>query len=433
MSLSAVRAESKHTSAAQFGPRSLRLEFWSSSFDLDELVDPHSNASRTRAVCIVYDCLYPYTVGGAERWYRNLADALRSSGAPVEYLTRRQWELPDEQLPERFRVVAVTGAMNLYDKQGRRRTGPTLRFGYGVLKHLVRNRSRYRIVHVANFPFFSFLAVRLALIGTDTRVFVDWHEVWTKTFWLSYGGRLLGTVGFVVERLCIRLSRHAYVFSEQNGNMLCDAGLRSRPIILAGLLPTLKSDPSRSEDAPAVPPTVVFAGRHIADKGIDLVPAAFGHARQLLPDLRLVITGDGPLRNSVESEVSALGLTDCVRFAGFVGDEEFRRILAEAACLLLPSRREGYGMIVAEATAVGTPVVVAAHPQNNATHLVENGVNGFVVEQPTSASLADGVVRAVQQGRALRRSTAAWSKEHHSMMTMERSLSRVLADYSRLD
>ena len=47
-------------------------------------------------ICVVYDCLYPYTVGGGERWYRNLAQRLASAGHEVTYLTLRQWPR-DEQ------------------------------------------------------------------------------------------------------------------------------------------------------------------------------------------------------------------------------------------------------------------------------------------------------------------------------------------------
>ena len=43
-------------------------------------------------ICLVYDCLFPYTVGGAERWYRNLAQRLAADGHEVTYLTLRQWD-----------------------------------------------------------------------------------------------------------------------------------------------------------------------------------------------------------------------------------------------------------------------------------------------------------------------------------------------------
>ncbi|HEY2630788.1 MAG TPA: glycosyltransferase family 1 protein, partial [Solirubrobacteraceae bacterium] len=57
-------------------------------------------------VCLIYDCLYPYTVGGAERWYRNLAERLAQEGHEVTYLTLRQWERGEKlDLDPRVRVV----------------------------------------------------------------------------------------------------------------------------------------------------------------------------------------------------------------------------------------------------------------------------------------------------------------------------------------
>ena len=47
---------------------------------------------RRLRICLVYDCLFPYTVGGAERWYRNLGERLAADGHEVSYLTLRQWD-----------------------------------------------------------------------------------------------------------------------------------------------------------------------------------------------------------------------------------------------------------------------------------------------------------------------------------------------------
>src|ERR1035438_7763759 len=76
-------------------------------------------------ICLVYDCLFPYTVGGAERWYRNLAERLSEEGHEVTYLTLRQWPRGERPtLDERTRVVAAGPRMALYTSGGRRRTLP---------------------------------------------------------------------------------------------------------------------------------------------------------------------------------------------------------------------------------------------------------------------------------------------------------------------
>ncbi len=87
-------------------------------------------------VCLVYDCLFPHTVGGAERWYRNLAERLAADGHEVTYLTLRQWDAGAEPAIPGVDVRVLGPRMELYAGPGRRRVLPPLVFGAGVLWHL---------------------------------------------------------------------------------------------------------------------------------------------------------------------------------------------------------------------------------------------------------------------------------------------------------
>ena len=69
-------------------------------------------------ICLVYDCLFPHTVGGAERWYRGLAERLAADGHEVTYLTLRQWERGVSPGVEGVNVVAVGPRMQLYSGPG---------------------------------------------------------------------------------------------------------------------------------------------------------------------------------------------------------------------------------------------------------------------------------------------------------------------------
>jgi len=69
-------------------------------------------------ICLVYDCLFPYTVGGAERWYRNLAQRLAAEGHEVTYLTLRQWPRGERGDVPGVRVVAAGPRMALYREAG---------------------------------------------------------------------------------------------------------------------------------------------------------------------------------------------------------------------------------------------------------------------------------------------------------------------------
>jgi glycosyltransferase involved in cell wall biosynthesis len=376
-------------------------------------------------ICIVYDCLFPWTVGGAERWYRNLADELARADHEVAYLTRRQWAEAEEPQIDGVRVFAVSGEAELYGADGNRRVGPPLRFGLGVLRHLVRHRRDYDAVHLCAFPYFSLLAARLALIGTRAQIGVDWFEVWTRDYWLGYLGPVGGRIGHAVQRLCVRATPQAFVFSRLHARRLAEEGLRGEPVVLAGLYAGEPLDPALEPER-----LVVFAGRHIAEKRAPAVPAAIAAARARIPELRGLILGDGPQRPQVLAAIAQLGLNGSVEAPGFVASDVVRDALTRALCLLLPSAREGYGLVVIEAAAAGTPSIVVAGADNAAVELVDDGANGFVVASAEPSALADAIVRVHERGAELRASTRAWFEREGSRLTAAASTAAVLELYA---
>src|ERR1700742_4190618 len=153
-------------------------------------------------ICMVYDCLFPYTVGGAERWYRNLAQRLAADGHEVTYLTLRQWPAGERGEVPGVRVVTAGPRVALYRGGGQRRILPPLVFGAGVLWHLLRHGRRYDVVHTCSFPYFSLLAAALLAPVHRYRIAADWFEVWSRTYWREYLGRRPGDLGWLVQRLC---------------------------------------------------------------------------------------------------------------------------------------------------------------------------------------------------------------------------------------
>ena len=179
-------------------------------------------------ICVVYDCLFPYTVGGAERWYRNLAERLAADGHEVTYLTLRQWDRGVQPQLDGVRVVTAGPRMGLYTNDGRRRIGPPLVFGAGVLAHLLLRGRRYEAVHMASFPYFSLLAAGLVRPFARYALVVDWHEVWSRAYWREYLGRVGGAIGAGVQRLCARVPQRAFCFSRLHAQAPARRGL-ARP------------------------------------------------------------------------------------------------------------------------------------------------------------------------------------------------------------
>lgn len=378
-------------------------------------------------ICLVYDCLFPYTVGGAERWYRNLGERLTAAGHEVVYLTLRQWEWGTSPEIDGVRVVAVGPRMKLYTASGRRRILPPLVFGLGVLWHLLLHGRRYDAVHTASFPYFSLLAAGFGRRRGGYRLVVDWHEVWTRAYWREYLGRPAGDAGWAVQRLCIRIAHRAFCFSELHARRLIEAGHRGEVTVLRGEY----AGPLLAAAAEATEPVVVFAGRHIPEKQVLAIPPAIELARQRVPEVRAVIFGDGPERGQLLALVARLRLSDVIVAPGFVETERVDAGLANALCLLLPSRREGYGMVVIEAARHGTPSIVVAGSDNAAVELIDDGVNGVIAPSASAQDLAAAILRVHEQGEAMRASTAAWFTADATRLSLKTSLQAVLRSYAR--
>jgi glycosyltransferase involved in cell wall biosynthesis len=379
-------------------------------------------------IALVYDCLYPATVGGAERWLRALAGALAEEHE-VTYVTRRQWRRSEDPLPG-VRCVAVSPGGSLYRDDGRRRLLPPALFGLGVFLHFLRHRRRYDAVHCLSYPFASLVAVRAALTGSGVRVRCEWLECLSESYWCSYG-RVLGRLGALVQRLCLRLTPEAVVFSRHTERRLREAGFRGPVEMLGGLAfapgmaGSADADPSYGS-----PPLVLFAARHIPDKRAALVPDAVAAARMRRADITAVVAGEGPERSRVMRRIGELDLNGVVTAPGFVSTDELDELYRRAACVLSPSARDGYGMVVAAAAAHGVPVVVCPGPDNAAVERVVDGINGQVAASARAADVGAAIAAVIDQGEELRASVKRWYGEHAEELSVEATLRRARALYS---
>ena len=377
-------------------------------------------------VCVVYDCLFPYTVGGGERWYRNLAERLAADGHEVTYLTLRQWdrgEAPDAG--EGVRVVTAGPRMALYTAAGRRRILPPLVFGAGVLRHLLARGRRYDVVHTSAFPYFSLLAAGLVRPLGRFELVVDWFEVWSRSYWRDYLGGARGRFGALVQRACAHVRQRAFCFSALHAARLREQGLRGEVTVLRGLY----ADTGERVTARPADPVVLFAGRLIPEKQVTLAVAAMAIACGRIEGLRGEFLGDGPERAALDAAIVQHGLTGVVSAPGFADADTLDAEMRRALCLLLASRREGYGLVVVEASARGTPSVVIAGEDNAATELIAEGLNGTVAASSDPQALAEAIVRVHEAGLAMRESTVRWFAENAESLSLEHSLRAVLESY----
>jgi glycosyltransferase involved in cell wall biosynthesis len=232
-------------------------------------------------------------------------------------------------------------------------------------------------------------------------------------------------VGSVIQRACARIPQRAFCYSQLHAGRLHQEGLRGEIQVIRGLYAGAVGPRPPSPGTHAV----VFVGRHIPEKRVPALVRALVDVRRNCPELTCDIYGDGPERAQVEELVTDLRLNGVVTLHGFVHEAVIDEALSCALCLVLPSKREGYGLVVLEAAARGTPSVVVRETDNAAVELVVDGVNGIVARSAKPSDLASAILEVHRRGRSLRASTAAWFDRNASELTLEGSLERVVKTY----
>ncbi len=145
---------------------------------------------------------------------------------------------------------------------------------------------------------------------------------------------------------------------------------------------------------------VVFVGRVARSKGADVALEAFGMLADRFEGLELVFAGSGGCEGELRRRCRRLGIQGRVRFEGVVSRERLEELYSTSVALLMPSRREGFGLAALEAMAHGTPPVVSS--AGGLPEVVEHGRSGLVVE-PEPGEVAEALEELLTSPEAWRR------------------------------
>ena len=139
------------------------------------------------------------------------------------------------------------------------------------------------------------------------------------------------------------------------------------------------------------PRVFVYSGSLIPRKGVDILASAFEQLVREGHNIRLKIVGDGPLSSGLRKSLS--GVADRVDFVGFKDWGELPQQYAEANILCVPSRYDGWGLVVPEGLAAGLPVI-ATDRMGAALEFIETGRNGWLIPAANQSALVDAMRKA---------------------------------------
>jgi glycosyltransferase involved in cell wall biosynthesis len=173
---------------------------------------------------------------------------------------------------------------------------------------------------------------------------------------------------------------------------------------------------------------LLFTGRLDHSKGLRYLMEAFNRIVQRVPDVKLVIVGEGILKNQLLQFAKKWKLQDSVKFTGRLDAESLPEAYAAADIIVCPSLMEGFGLSLLEAMAMGKPCVAAA--SGGMMEIVTNGEDGVLVPPADSSALQRAIEMLLSDSNLCKRLGTAARKKVETDFTLERMVERTVAVYN---
>jgi glycosyltransferase involved in cell wall biosynthesis len=338
------------------------------------------------------DAIYPYNMGGADKRLWELARKLAENGEhEVHIYGMKWWQGPDVIVTDNVHLHGVCKVRELYNERGVRSITEALIYSLKVLPCLLN--ADYDVIDCNQFPYLPCFSGKIASIIKRKPLVITWLEVW-DLYWYEYLGIIGGSIGRIIERLTMLLPDSIVAISQKTRSDLVSCKVRPERI---DVIPVGIDLERIIKIAPAPRTTdVLFAGRLIHEKRVDLLLNAMAIAKKEVPMISCTIIGDGPERGALEDLTAKLGLKENVTFTGFVDQDGLTAQMKSSKVFVLSSVREGFGLVIIEANACRLPVISMKHEMSAVRELVQDGVNGLLISKISPRAIAEAILTIVR-------------------------------------
>jgi glycosyltransferase involved in cell wall biosynthesis len=342
-------------------------------------------------IVYVSDAIYPYNKGGKEKRLFELTTRLAKMGHDVHIYTMHWWDGPEaERVENGVTLHAISKLYPLYTGD-RRSIKEGVMFGLACFKLF---HAKFDVIDVDHMPFFPILSTWIVCALRRKKMYATWHEALTTQDWVNYMGKA-GYVASFIERICIRLPHFITAASAQTQRILGSYHGRTQRVGLAAsgidleLINSVKPVRAKCD--------VLYVGRLVKDKRVDLLIDAFALVAQQDKKATCMIIGHGVEKSNLQRQITRRKLTGRVTLLDPLAEaSQVYGYMKRAKVFVLPSMREGFGIVALEALACGTPVVTINVPANAAKDLITDGKTGSVAA-PGKQAVADGILTWLKQ------------------------------------
>jgi glycosyltransferase involved in cell wall biosynthesis len=342
-------------------------------------------------IVFVSDAIYPYNKGGKEKRLYELSTRLVRLGHEVHIYTMHWWDSYEKERVEHgVTLHALSPYYPMY--QGNRRSiMEGLLFGLACFKLLFVS---FDVIDVDHMPFFPVYSAWIVCTLRGRKLHGTWHEALCVEDWIQYMG-VAGRIAATIEHISTKLPHTIIAASAQTKELLDKYHGRTKRVQLipSGINVSL----IKNTKPVGTPVDVLYAGRLVKDKNVDKLIEAVALARKTYADIHCVIIGHGVEKDALLALIKRRRLTNRVTLLDpRTEDHEVYAYMKRAKVFVLPSVREGFGIVALEALACGTPVITIDAPANAAKHLIQHGVTGAVVPL-TPEAIAEAMLRFIQK------------------------------------
>lgn len=359
-------------------------------------------------IAFVSDAIYPYNKGGKEKRMYEISTRLAKRGHNVHVYCMKWWKEKETQRIENgVHLHAISRYYPLYSGK-RRSIKEAVMFAFACFKLI---REDFDVVDVDHIPYFALFSTKVVCILKRTKLIASWHEVWGREYWKEYLGGL-GNIAYVIEKLSVLMPDRIISVSEHTTNKLKNDLLSKKDIITISNgvdFEKIKKIHASSEKS-----DVIFAGRLFSHKNVDMLIKSIAALNENRPDIKCLIIGDGSEEKNLEALTQKLNLEKNIKFFGFLENhDDVYALMKSSKVFVLPSTREGFGIVVIEANACGIPVITINHKDNAARDLIEEGKNGFVC-QLNEEEIAKRIIRILENnsGRNMKEACKDLAKKY---------------------
>ncbi len=340
-------------------------------------------------IAIIITCYYPF-IGGAEVFAQEVAEYLVRRGCVVDVITM----CPDRSLNKREKI---NGVMVHRIVVGKIRY---LSFLMGYLNLLwytlkLNKAKNYDLIHAVAEGLPSIIAITIKKLRRTPSVITIQGGCISAGFESNLSGRILRKL----QKWSFKNADLVHVISQSLADGAKKLGSRNIVVIPNGvdsrLFKPMDKDKLRKRyGIPAGEKIVISVARLNPVKGVDHLIKAIALVEERMPNLRLVVIGDGEQREELERLINQLRIDSKVQLLGFLPHQQISEYLNISDVFILSSRHEGLGIALIEAMACGVPVIGSR--VDGIVDIIDEGKNGILVPSGDAKVLAEGIERLLQ-------------------------------------